>query len=338
MTPPNPLGSSARLRSTVRAARLYVLVRDAYLATPAITLRKLAALEELRRGTTDNCDAPPQPDDCSPAELSGVRLVEWLRDVMHERARELGPADAALAMLDVMTSTAPPRQGACAPTGGAADGLDWSADPLALFLDAGGYLAPHLPVTTLTRLYRGHRQTRRLLAGASRLGLAPRAVDAAPGPEDAVADMVVAVLGLSPAAARASAVLLLDGSSLDADSGLAGSVLFDRLDGFAGPDAFVGTTLARTSPVSLVHHLASLETAVRLLPSSRETVAGVLDAVREDVATTRARDEAEGARLRAGRRALDFAALRLGERSVMGSFSPGLLPRPRLWLPNPDQA
>lgn len=66
MTPPNPLGSSARLRSTVRAARLYVLVRDAYLATPAITLRKLAALEELRRGTTDNCDAPPQPDDCSP--------------------------------------------------------------------------------------------------------------------------------------------------------------------------------------------------------------------------------------------------------------------------------
>lgn len=383
MTPTNPLASSPQLSAAIRATRLYVLVRDAYLATPSITLRKLAALDELRATVTAQAATHPNPsaeaarpveapapvehvapveqvaqveqgaqveqvaqvEQATPADhrhqpdppeaLRGVRLVEWLRDTMHEASGQLGPADAAMALLEVMTSTAPPRLSACAPTGGAADGLDWSADPLALFLDAAGYLAPHLPVTTVTRMYRGHRQSRRLLAGASRLSFSPRGLVDAVGPQDAVADMMVAVLGISPPAAQAAAVLLLDGTPPER-AGLAGAAIFDRLDGFAGPEAFVGTALGRSNPGSLSHHLATLESATRLRPAVRPRIAIGLEALREDLHAIRPVDEAEAARVRAARRCVEFAALRMLDRQSFGLFAASRMPRPRPWLPATD--
>lgn len=383
MTLTNPLTSNPHQVAAIRATRLYVLIRDAYLAMPQVTLHKLAALEELRRSTVPwpmqslpnpgRSEAPepggapaatwgrtaggeePHADTTDgalgmvgavetgrttpasagpPRELTGVRLVEWLREFMHESATAMTAPDAALALLDVMTDAVPVRHAATSPAARTPDAPDWSADPQALVIDAGGYLAPDLSIASIHRLARLHRTSRRFLTAGSRLGLPARALSgAAEGPEDAVADMIGSVLGLRPESARAAAATLLDVGALDTTPGIAGGVVFDRLSGFTGPEAFVGTRLARRAPADLIHHLATVECALRVRPGLKPAVAAALAALHEDVCSLLPADEIEAARLRAARRAVELSVLRLGagERSRLGTIAARHLPRPRGW-------
>lgn len=358
----NPLAPTPDQGLAVRTTRLYTLIRDAYLALPQITRRKLDALADLQLATTRpvvctrtptggglggpvgaagtvgaaaaacGCGrahtaqtresgeagvpvaapAPPAQlaDGVAPGELGGVRLVEWLRQRMHESSAALGPQESALTLLDVMVSTAPPRHesryGGC----GAVTPYDWSVDPVALYIDAAGYVAPQLATGSIQRLARLHRQSRRFLTTGSRLAINGRALGDCAGPEDAVADMLESVLGVNCATARAAACVALDGGSLDQVGGLAGGALFVPLSGFGGPEAFVGTRLCHTAPAALVHHLASLECALRVRPGSAQPVGDSLEALREDIATMVPVDADMAARLRAGRRAVELTAVR----------------------------
>lgn len=360
----NPLAPTPDQDAAVRATRLYTLIRDAYLALPQITRRKLDALADLQLATarpaaacthiatggglggpvgapgpipcgcgrahTSTSGQPGQPgqsgeaglpvaapappaqlaDGGSPGELGGVRLVEWLRQRMHESSAALGPQESALTLLDVMVSTAPPRHesryGGC----GAVTPYDWSVDPVSLFVDAGGYVAPQLATGSIQRLARLHRQSRRFLTTGSRLAINGRALGDCAGPEDAIADMLESVLGVNCATARAAACVALDGGSLDRSGGLAGGALFVPLSGFGGPEAFVGTRLSHTAPSALVHHLASLECALRVRPGSAQPVGDALEALREDIAAMVPVDPDMAARLRAGRRAVELTAVR----------------------------
>lgn len=408
MTLTNPLASNPPQVAAIRATRLYVLIRDAYLAMPQVTMHKLAALEELRRATvpaptqtplgpdapgSGSCDPgvagagtpeggatsapgapPPRPHTeplapsestdsaegrgrsgpglhrrtteetagtpmgsfgaAVPAQLTGVRLVEWLREFMHESSTGMSAPESALALLDVMTDAVPPRHAATSPAARTPDALEWSTDPQALLMDAGGYLAPQVSIAMLNRLTRLHRTSRRFLAAGSRLGLPARAMTGATdGPEDAIADMIGSVLGLRPESARAAAVTLLDDGSLDPTPGIAGGVIFDRLGGFTGPEAFVGTRLARRAPADLIYHLATVECALRLRPGLKPSVSAALAALHEDVCALAAADDVEAARVRAGRRAVELSVLRLGagERGRIGTIA-GHLPRPRGWI------
>ncbi len=321
----NPLASNPDLATAVGATRLYVLVRDAYLSAPRVTADKLAALEGLRGAVTmptRSCGGPcaglrgcPAVDEPGCA-LTGVRLVEWLRTSMHESSRVLGPQDSAMALLDVLVSARPPRPVSTSSAAHTGDSPDWSAEPLTLLADAGAYAAAHVPVSSLHRLTRLHRAARRFLVAGSRIALPSRALHChVDGPLDAVADMLGAVLGVCPPTARGTAAVLLDGRPITPALGLAGGIVFDRLTGatdFAGRDAFVGTALARVTPVGLIHHLASLECALRIRPTLRTPLAAALDALREDIAMADARDETQTSHLRAGRRAVELCVLRLG--------------------------
>lgn len=355
----NPLAPTPDQAVAVRATRLYTLIRDAYLALPQITRRKLDALVDLQLATTRPtaacthiatggglggpvgapgptgacgcgsahtsetgtsgvpvCEvrvpAPPAQlaDGVAPGELGGVRLVEWLRQRMHESSAALGPQESALTLLDVMVSTAPPRHesryGGC----GAVTPYDWSVDPVALYIDAAGYVAPQLATGSIQRLARLHRQSRRFLTTGSRLAINGRALGDCAGPEDAVADMLESVLGVNGATARAAACVALDGGSLDQSGALAGGALFVPLSGFGGPEAFVGTRLCHTAPAALVHHLASVECAVRVRPGLAQPVGESLESLREDITAMVAVDADMAARLRAGRRAVELTAVR----------------------------
>lgn len=336
----NPLASTLEQSSAVALARLYVLTRDAYLSAPAVTTGKLAALDELRRVAGRSiCAAGSAPggsgggsgvasaDRAAILEIAaeienvrGVRLVELLRAAMHEVTGVLDADARALALLEVLLSTTPPT------------GFGWAASPVHLACDAAGYLAPELSTLALHRLAKAHRARRRLLTTGARFGLSARALIEDPtGPETAVADMLGEVLGVGESSARCAAILLIDGGSIDTGRGIAGGAVLDTLRGFHGPDAFVGTALGRVHPTALVHELASLECALKVRPGLKSAVAGTLEALREDLASTQGRSGPEALRLRASRRAVELAVVRMGagERGRLGALtSRRHLPRP----------
>lgn len=309
---PNPLASTVEQTSAVALARLYVLTRDAYLSPPAVTTGKLAALDELRRVTGRTTPGLES--------VRGVRLVELLRVAMHDATGVLDADTRAVALLEVLLGTTPPN------------GFGWAASPVHLACDAAGYLAPELSSLAIHRLAKTHRASRRLLTTGARFGLSARALVEDPtGPEAAVADMLGEVLGLGHAGARCAAILLIDGGSIDSGRGLAGGTILDPLRGFHGPDAFVGTALGRVHPTALVHELASLECTLRLRPALKPVVAAAVEALREDLASAQGRTGDEMLRLRASRRAVELAVVRMGagERGRLGALaSRRHLPRP----------
>lgn len=308
----NPLASTVEQTSAVALARLYVLTRDAYLSPPAVTTGKLAALDDLRRVAAGSA---PDIDG-----VRGVRLVEILRASMHDLTGVLDADARALALLEVLVGTTPPT------------GFGWAASPIHLACDAAGYLAPELSSMAIHRLAKAHRAARRLLSTGARFGLSARALVEDPtGPETAVADMLGEVLGLADASARCAAILLIDGGSIDTGRGLAGGTILDPLRGFYGPDAYVGTALGRVHPTALVHELASLECALKVRPGLKPGVGGALEALREDLSSAQGRTAEEMLRLRASRRAVELAVVRMGagERGRLGTLaSRRHLPRP----------
>ncbi|MDO5711237.1 MAG: hypothetical protein Q4P32_05805 [Micrococcales bacterium] len=300
--------------TAARLTRLYVLTRDAYLSPPVITTGKLAALAELRRAASGPAGRA-MGEVGLPAEIGsvpGVRLVELLRVAMSDLTSRMGSDARAVALLDVLVGTTPPG------------GFGWSASPIHLTCDAAGYLAPEVSTLQIHRLAKAHRASRRLLTTGARFGLSSRALLADPtGPETAVADMLSEVLGMGIATARCAAIVLIDGGSIDSGSGLAGGMVLDPLRGFHGPDAFVGTALGRAHPMALMHELAGLECVLRLRPTLKTVVAGAMEALREDLATAQARTAEEALRMRASRRAVELALVRMGtnQRGPLGAFT-----------------
>ena len=68
----NPLAPTPDQDAAVRATRLYTLIRDAYLALPQITRRKLDALADLQLAT-----ARPAAQICSNSPRDSAICDEW---------------------------------------------------------------------------------------------------------------------------------------------------------------------------------------------------------------------------------------------------------------------
>ncbi len=321
----SPLASTPEEADAARLARLYVLTRDAYLSAPAVTTDKLTALDELRRWASRPVlqaarEAAVQAGISQVDDVRGVRLVEFIRVTMHDLTRRMNAERRAFAVVDVLVSTMPPT------------GFGWAASPVHLACEAAAYLAPELSSLQIHRIAKTHRASRRFLAAGARIGLPARALIEDPtGPEVAVAEMLAEVLGLGPAPARCAAIALIDGGSLPSRHGLCGGAILEPLSGFNYSDAFVGTALARAHPAALVHELASLECALKARPSAKPMTAAALEALREDLAAAQASSADEHVRLRAARRAVELAVLRMGagERGRLSALATRRhLPRP----------
>ena len=288
----NPLASGATILAASRAARLYVLTRDAYLASPAQTRSKLEALEELRRVTTAGA-----PGDA--ARVGGVRLVEMLRVTMHTLAAGTDEGARRLALLDVLTATRPAGAGG------------WTADPRLFLVDAGRHLLPEVEGAQLARLVRRHRTTGVLLQRVSGSRMTGRPHLDEPDPAvAAVADMIAGVLGLTPSAALAQAVLTVQGPGLDETrGGVAGGLVLDPTDDENG--GMLGTDLALQSVRALADQLAGLDTVAAFRPDLRQPLAARVRDLREDLVAREPLDDRDAARLGAGRRVVEYTARRL---------------------------
>lgn len=293
----NPLAATPDESALVRAIRLHMLTRDAYLSPSGTSCHKLVTVADLARvAALTDLDALLPPSRA----LLGVRLVTALRESMAALAHPLAAPACGLALLDAVTSTREPATG-------------WSRSPAYFAADAAVHAGIDATPSRINQLQRHHRAARSHLAGVARAG---RSAVTLPGPLAAVAEMIGEVHALAPAHALAAGAVSLAGGVMPPSLPSAG-VIFDRMPTPREPalNRYVGTAVARVTPEALIHHLATLDVACLVHPGLRSLVGERLAALAHDLSDSPASSDAEQARMEASRRAVESLRRRLGGRA-----------------------
>lgn len=310
----HPLTAGPVSTTLVEVGRLYVLTRDAYLSTPALTLAKLASLTELRADVARHLADSGTANELD--RLSGVRLVEALRRTLRRLSQSLTRHERLLVLVDILTTSGP------------STGSGWAGSPTGPGLDLAAQIVPELAPARLEALLRRRRSLlRSLRSGSARPGVRESGGEAA-----WLADTLAEVLGLDTSAAAVAALRALSGDETTTTPirrGFAGGELFDRLEGVpaGGPRVFVGGALADAFPQAFIHHLATVEVVAHLREDLRDPLTGRLALLRSDLLSDPDRPVPDSVR------ALDIVSGRIARRRLLGYRLHGRLTRHGLARP-----